>query len=327
MARSNDVWQCALIDTIRYKVRKYPIIHRPAHRLVCLLRCAKSFVNWYLFKLSFKLNHNGLNTTEQRPKKIKASLTSYPGRIEIVPYAIASLLNQTMKPDKIILWLGEDKFPDKKLPKIFDELEECGVEVKFCPEDLKPHTKYFYTMKEYPEDIVITFDDDYIYSRHIIKILYESYIQHPSCVTGIYCTKMTFNHDGNIKSIADWEYAYVNSKGHESHTYFLAGVGGVLYPPHSLHPEVFNVEAMKKLCPKADDVWLKFMEVMNNTRAVPASNGNGVMGNLIPYSQEEALHYFNDHQGGNDIQIKALLEEYNTRPEGRTLLEMMREDA
>ena len=68
-----------------------------------------------------------------------------------MPYIIASILKQTMKPDKIILWLGREKFPDKKLPKIFDKLKACGVELRFCPEDIEPHTKYFYAMQEYLE--------------------------------------------------------------------------------------------------------------------------------------------------------------------------------
>ena len=105
-----------------------------------------------------KFNHNGLNT-QPRPVKIIASLTSYPARINVVPYVIASLLNQTVKPDKIILWLAETQFPDKKLPPLFDEVRACGVEVRFCPEDLGPHKKYFYAMQEYPDHIIITFDD------------------------------------------------------------------------------------------------------------------------------------------------------------------------
>ena len=137
-----------------------------------------------------RFNHDGLNTTEHRDKKIIVSLTSYPARINIVPYVIASILKQTMKPDKIILWLGIEKFPDKKLPKIFEKLKRCGVDIEFR-EDLGPHTKYFYAMKEYPEDLIITFDDDVIYHGYIIESLYKSYLLHPKCVCALSITSET----------------------------------------------------------------------------------------------------------------------------------------
>lgn len=43
-------------------------------------------------------------------KKIVVSLTSFPARIKKVHIVIESLLNQTIKPDKIILWLSKEQF-------------------------------------------------------------------------------------------------------------------------------------------------------------------------------------------------------------------------
>lgn len=45
---------------------------------------------------------------------------------------------------------------------------------------------------------------------------------------------------------------------------FATGVGGVLYPPHCMHTEVLNKEAVLSLCLRNDDVWLKMMQVLNN---------------------------------------------------------------
>ena len=235
-----------------------------------------------------------------------------------------------MKPDKIILWLGIREFPDEKLPPVFEKLKACGVEVKFR-EDIGPHTKYFYAMQEYPEDIIITFDDDFLYSSCVVEALYKSYLEHPDCVTGTEFHRLTFNPDGSIRGFDDWQHSGDNLAGCESHQFLLCGFRGVLYPPHSLHKEAFNVDMLKKLCPKADDVWLKFMEVMQGVRAVPAINNPTAREDILtilPRTQNTALRHYNDTFGGNDLQVKAILEAYSgwRDEKGRTLLEVIRED-
>ena len=50
-------------------------------------------------------------------KQVIVSVTSYPARINEVVLAIKTIYRQTMLPDKVILWLGEEKFPNK-----FDDL-------------------------------------------------------------------------------------------------------------------------------------------------------------------------------------------------------------
>ena len=42
--------------------------------------------------------------------------------------------------------------------------QKRGLTIRFC-EDLKAHKKYYYAFKEYPDDIVITVDDDVIYPQ------------------------------------------------------------------------------------------------------------------------------------------------------------------
>lgn len=49
-----------------------------------------------------------------QPQKIIVSLTSYPARISTVHLTIDTLLSQTRKADKIILWLAPEQFPNKE---------------------------------------------------------------------------------------------------------------------------------------------------------------------------------------------------------------------
>ena len=237
-----------------------------------------------------------------------------------------------MKPDKIVLWLGTEKFPDKKLPDMFDEVKACGVDIEFR-EDLGPHTKYFYAFKEYPEDLVITFDDDWIYDSDVIECLYDSYQRKPDCVHAMRVEEIKFMPDGTMAPCNTFNYNG-GIIGHASHRYMASGVSGVLYPPHSVNDEVFNLEAMKKLSFRNDDIWLRIMGILNDTKTVLVSHrnvpGSGVPGFMIYGSQEVALWRSNVTGGENDVQMKAVLGAYNTWPlasTGKTLIEMMREDS
>ena len=322
-----------LFARIRETLKSIPFIYYPVHYahlaligIGSVLSYIEAFIKWQLYKHTVRFNRNGLNTTESRPRRIIVSLTSYPARINVVPYVIASILNQTMKPDKIILWLGKDRFPDEKLPTVFSKLKACGVDVQFR-EDVGPHTKYFYAFKEYPEDIVITFDDDIVYRPHIIGQLYESYLKHPECVSAIRVNKLTVTPCGDLPPYSCCTPQYKNHAGHKSHLYFATGVGGVLYPPHSVHPDVFNVEAIMLLSPKADDVWLKFMEVINGTRVAAASNESNVQGWVVFGSQEYALSKSNVFGMKNDVQFRAVIDAYADwrDSKGRTIQDVIRE--
>ena len=112
---------------------------------------------------------------------------------------------------------------------------------------------------------------------------------------------------------------------------FRVTICGVLYPPHCLHKEAFNIEKLLELAPKQDDIWLFIMEVLNGTKSVSACedpNDALILENMI-YAQSTALCKDNCNPGGgNDYHMKAVLDAYSDwrDPEGRTLLEVIRDD-
>ena len=295
---------------LRRVMRNNALIYKLYHNINSYMWRAYTVIKTFIYKRLIKFPSDGLNTTEKREHKIIVSLTSYPARINAVPYAILSMLRQTMKPDKIILWLGTGKFPDDRLPEIFERVKASGVDIEFR-EDLGPHTKYFYAVQEYPDDIVITVDDDHIYDRNLIERLYRSYMKQPGCVHALTVARITFDDGGNMRKYVEWEHPYAGNPGSTSHLYMAFGVGSVLYPPHSLPAETFNLETMKRLCPKADDIWLKFMEIKNGTRVTAVSSSTLMAGIYIHgCSGESALSKYNDNSGGNQAQINAILSEY-----------------
>ena len=75
---------------------------------------------------------SGLNR-ETRNVEVIVSLTSYPARISTVHMTVLTLLNQKIKPDKIILWLAKEQFPSgmNALPKQLLALMDVGLTIKW----------------------------------------------------------------------------------------------------------------------------------------------------------------------------------------------------
>ena len=124
---------------------------------------------------------NALNK-ENRDEIVIASMTSYPARINYVWLAVKSLLLQSYKPDRVVLWLAEEQFPDKELPSNLTDLTKYGLEIKWM-HDIYGHKKYFYPVKEQKaNEVVITFDDDIIYSPKCIERLMKKHQAFPNCL-------------------------------------------------------------------------------------------------------------------------------------------------
>lgn len=249
----------------------------------------------------------GLNEQEARTPKIIISLTTYNKRYHSVYYALKSLLLQTVKPDRIIVWLDED-IPENRITPQMSALKQYGVEYRYTNLNLKPHTKYYYAMQEFPDDIIITADDDLIYPQSMVKELVNTYKKYPSAVCARRVHLMTFDTNGNLKEYNNWKYEYRRLKT-PSHLLCATGVGGVLYPPHILPDEAFSVDNIKQYCPKADDIWLKVMEVKNKVKVVWAKNFL-VLPPIIKSSQEYKLSNENVTLRRNDIYIQDLREKY-----------------
>jgi hypothetical protein len=85
-----------------------------------------------------------------------------------------------------------------------------------------------------------------------------------------------------------------------------------VYPPGSLNDEVFNSGVFMELAPTADDVWFKFMGLLNNTPVVMV-NSVSTLFPLIPKTQDEALWRINItiENNLNDMQTNKLLDKYN----------------
>lgn len=269
-----------------------------------------TFANFDLGVTSNQSTKQGLNISRSAVPEVIVSLTSYPARIKTVHLTVGSLLSQTRPADKILLWLSREQFPDEKtsLPDELKAMEGGAFQICFCDMDIRCHKKYFYTMQENPDSIVITVDDDVIYNNRLIETLLISYRRYPYAVSCLRAHEVVFNGD----SFADYNSWKRNTKRilQPSMGLLPTGVGGVLYPPHILNEKAFDIDAIKRLCLNADDMWLRAMCVINNTPVVVA----GVLPNPVEIegSQDTALWKTNNKKGENDLQMQRIISEYNT---------------
>lgn len=271
----------------------------------------KFMVRYRLFYISY-----GLNNTENRKEKVIVSLTSYGRRVsKVVPYTIVSILRQTYKPDKIILWLDSENWNDSNLPAELSKLKYYGLEIIYCS-DIKSYTKLIPALEKYPNDIIITCDDDMFYKRKMIEGLIKAYKKNPSRVYCHRAHKPIFNSSGELKPYLDWD---IETSDFLSDNVFATGVGGCLYKKSFFYKDICRNDLFMKLAPNADDVWFYFMEVLQKTPRVVLSNSKC---KSIYYPLDFFYQYFHKNaslyssnclEEKNDLQIKSVMEYYNLK--------------
>lgn len=262
------------------------------------------------YKLLNLLNDGELGVQSQSSQTLPViiSLTSYEIKIQQVYLVIESLLHQTYRPNRIILWLDEKIYSSgNEIPLTLKEQEKRGLEIKFC-KDIRSYTKLVPTIRNYPNAVIISVDDDVIYPIDFVEKLMDAYNRDPNKIYFYRGHRITIKKDGKIGSYLDW----VKKGAHDSSIYNVpTGVYGILYPPHCLHEDILNEELFLRLCPYADDIWFKAMSLLKNVECekVPYM---GFEHNFIPLDIDYAtsLQKINVVEGGNDVQIKKVFEYY-----------------
>jgi len=254
-----------------------------------------------------KATHLGITTTKRKSLLI-VSLTSYPVRIKTVHFTLHTLLNQSLKPDKLILWLAEEQFPgkEKDLPRKIRKLKKFGLTIHWY-HDIKSYKKLIPSLKTFPDDIIVTADDDVYYPNNWLELLYKSYLKDKNIIHCHRAHRIIFDKTGNLLLYEDWDKITLNHTS--SYQIFITGIGGVLYPPKALHPNVFREDLFTKLSPTTDDVWFWAMAVLNKTKMKVIIN-NISKTYPIDGTQEIGLWKSVNSVGGNDVNIKSILSYY-----------------
>jgi hypothetical protein len=243
-----------------------------------------------------------------RKQKIIVSFTTYPARIGKAYLVADRMLKQTVKPDLVVLYLAESQFLDRKLPVQYEVLQRRGLKICWCPDDLMAHKKYYYAMQDYPDDIVITVDDDVTYPTTLVETLYDSYKHLPDAIHATRAHRITLDNT-QIATYSHWVKDIIDDRPCSGQQFLATGIGGVLYPPHLLPMETYNTQLIRSLALQADDMWLKAMEVLNDVPVALTKNHFPCY--EIAGTQKTALVYDNVGRGLNNDILKNILAHYH----------------
>lgn len=243
----------------------------------------------------------------KKSEPLIVSLTSYPARIKFVSKTVNSLLNQSLLPTKIILWLADSQFPRKldDLPLDLKVLEGEHFEIRWC-NDLKSYKKLLPALKEFPDCTLVTADDDILYPRKWLERLYLPYLlnQHKKI---IWCHRahVITTENQKISPYKKWHQCCIDTD--DSVRVFCTTGGGVIYPPKCFNEEVFSPN-YKKICSTNDDVWFFAMLVLNGykIKVVPRPVSRI---SVIDGTQEETL-WLTNLNSLNDKSITGICAEY-----------------
>lgn len=252
-------------------------------------------------------NWKGVNDVK-REKPVIVSLTSYEDRFADLSKTIYSLLNQTLRPDRIILWLDERGDDLTTLPYEITRFIKNGLEIRFV-KDIGPYTKVVYAFKEFYESIIVTADDDIYYPKNWLKYLYLSYVSNQDDIHCHRAHRVGLKY-GKILPYENWGKQVEEESARYDN--FLTGAGGVLYPPKCFSNEVLREDVFLEYAPSADDIWLWVMALVHGKkiRVVKNHYKTLISTNLFRQIFGKTLYSVNK-DGQNDIQLNNLMKFYS----------------
>ena len=234
-------------------------------------------------------------TREKRKQQIIISLTSHPPRIGKAHLTVNTLLQQDLKPDRVILWLAREQFPEpESLPKELLRLQKYGLEIRWY-HDVRSYKKLVPTLKEFRDAIVVTTDDDVYYARNMLRILIEEHRAHPDEIICHEITRPMLDSKNHLRAGS----GNGNYCGTSSYFNKILGSHGVLYTADMLSDDVFDEDCFMTEAPTNDDIYFWAMAVRKGTRIRQAQNAIRQLWMTDP--EEQRASSLSEYNEANDL--------------------------
>lgn len=253
---------------------------------------------------------------KQSEDKIKTvvSLTSFPRAIDYAAGAVRSVLEGSVRPDRLVLYVTMSQFGDMQLPEELLELQKRDeiFEIRDYEHEIKSYRKLVPALKEFPEARIVTIDDDVKYHRDMLKDLLKLHEQFPNDIIAHRAKRIQIGIPYRKWKKYRW-YHFLKKKVFQNFSTIQTGVGGVLYPPHSLREDMLKEELFTKFAPTADDLWFWAAAVANGRKIIPVPFGHNKPKGLGK-PRELSLKTIN-FKSGKDRNSEALNAILNAYPE------------
>lgn len=238
------------------------------------------------------------------------TLTSYPPRYPNLGKTLKSLLDQTVRADRTILWIDDQDIAS--LPEEVLALRSYGLEI-LPAANLRSYNKLIPALEKWPDANFVTADDDIYYPPSWLKNLTDVAQNYPNDVIAARMHLASIDTNGSFKKYCEWQLASDFKLAPTSDTrVFPTGVGGVLYPPGAFDATVFDKNLLTKLAPHADDIWFFWMARKAGTQQRRSDRWFDIV--TWPGSQNIGLYSDNLLGDGNDRQMRAMTEHFGSVP-------------
>lgn len=217
-----------------------------------------------------RLDIGELHQSKANDADVLVSFTSIPSRFADVDLVVRSVLSQSVAPARLVLWLN-DRHVDS-LPPSLTAMLGPKFEIRYTPLD-SCHCKLVPSLQAFPDQTIVTCDDDLMYRRNWLRTLLDTHRAAPRAVIAHIARMPAVDEQGRVKPYESWPKQ--KQRGVSGHQLVQMGYGGVLYPPGSLHPDAGNAALFMALTPRADDLWFKFMAWLAGTPVMTAGEKIG----------------------------------------------------
>lgn len=210
-----------------------------------------------------------------KKQQVIISMTSFPAAITYAAKAVKSILDGSVLPDKVVLYLTFSRFKDGRIPDSLRLLSENNpvFEVRNQVVDIGPYQKLIPALADFPEAIIVTIDDDITYHKNMLRDLLRMHSKFPYAVLAHRAKRIAIG-----KPYRSWKkyrwYDFLMKRIHSSPLNLQTGVGGVLYPPHCLRSDMLDVKLFTEMAPRTDDIWFWAAAVANGTLVIPVPFGH-----------------------------------------------------
>lgn len=200
------------------------------------------------------------------------TLTSTSTRLPVLRHTLLSLLDQSHKPDRIVVCLSKEPYLIDQgidtLPDWFQRmLDHAEVEVNWV-ENTGPYRKLVPVYRAATdEDWIVTCDDDVIYGTEWLATLVQSGKDHPAAIVCGRARRPAKNPWKVRQSYINWPLVEPGSTGKEL---LPIGIAGVLYRKPLLDDGIMRSDDFKQLAPKQDDLWFNLARQVAGTNVVVA---------------------------------------------------------
>lgn len=239
-------------------------------------------------------------------------MTSFPAAISYAAGAIRSLLAGSVLPDKLVLYLTFAQFGEEGIPAELTQLAKDNpvFEIRNYDRDIRSYRKLVPALRDFPEAVIVTVDDDVSYHPDMLSDLLSLHRHHPKAVLAHRAKRIKPGKPYRSWSKYRW-YHFLFKKDYTGFSNIQTGVGGVLYPPHSLRADMIDEKLFSEIAPTADDLWFWAAAVANGTPLMPVPFGrNKPKGLGKPRELSLKSVNFKGATDRNAATLKAILDRY-----------------